>query len=294
MELTILGVVIAGLAAALLYDWYAQQSHVKMVLDRWESGGKTVQVQPIGLICHGDRPCARDGERIYGAIGVANGDFVFLGQRISVCDLSVSTDAIRWIGVRTETTHHWNRTLETQTLIVHLETPHGWNVYTFTQGKPGRLMDRVAESLAAHASLTVHDMGEVFEDYGPAPAVPLALNAQGEWQTSGPQALDLDRLPPEWDGKQQTLYLAPDRLLFDWRDPIMLADIQQVSVEPRETANTLRASDYDLLRIDYRTPDGQMAVRGFLVEGAQDWANEINAQCVDCAAETGMDAPASR
>ena len=144
-------------------------------------------------------------------------------------------------------------------LSVHFAGPQGWRVATFLLDKPVEFADALsANARSAKIDLPVRDSGKKREDYGPARAIRAIQDIYGEWQ----------------EDRENDLYLAPDRLLFNWRDAIPLNDIRRLDVFQQASANPLAA---DILRIEYDTPDGEYdhETTGFLVRRADKWAEEI-------------------
>jgi hypothetical protein len=73
----------------------------------------------------------------------------------------------------------------------------------------------------------------------------------------------------EWHADRTgDLYLAPDRLLFDWRTVISLAALQQLDVYQVGQGNPL-------LCVTYAGSDGAPQVEGFQVQAAARWAEAL-------------------
>jgi hypothetical protein len=266
MELAIIILAILVLAGLLAGDTYLQRGHVARVAADWTRAGRAIQVAPVGVICHGDRPASERSKRVFGALGAVDGALVFLGHRSHIYDFTVPLAALRWIGLRTQVRHSGHRVLTSRELVIHVDQPGGWRVYTFTDGKPLLYAPRFAEA----AGLPLHDIGTGYEDFGPAPAAYLVQDELGHWQQRSDDAPEPEFLPPDWDGAHNALYLAPDRLLFEWRNPIRLDQIQQVDALTGEAS----PFDEDLLTVGY-TADGARHVAGFLVREADAWAAVI-------------------
>ncbi len=268
MELLVLTLLLVIVAGALIWDRHTQREYVARVQADWQDAGRSITAGPVGVICHGSRPPGITTERLLGALGVAGDHLLFTGNRSAAFDLDAPLAAIRWIGLRTHVKVSWNRRIESRVLRVHLELPGGWRVYTFADGP----VEVFAQQVADACGLPVQDVGEGFEDFGPAPAVYLVHDAAGDWVPALAGSLDLTTPPPDWDGLRHTLYLAPDRLLFDWAHAIPLADVRRVSLYAQGDA--LNPFDHSLLRVDY-TRGGTPRAAGFLLHHGGDWAGII-------------------
>jgi hypothetical protein len=287
MEIVLILIAITVVGGALVWDYAAQTQHVSRTRGAWMAADRAVTIPPIRTICHGHYPPGPMTERIVGALGVVDDALTFTGQRADTFDFAAPLGAIRWVGLRTVVKRSWNRRVEWPELVIHAELAAGWRVYTFTEGPITALAGRVAEI----AGLDLHQIGERFEDFGPLPAIYLVEDAAGQWQRITDLAVDLETLPDTWDGLDYTLYLAPDRLLYDWRTAIPLAGIQRVDVYAQRGASKFNPFDLPLLRIVYTDAAGARQVAGFLVANAGDWAGVLeNLIAVPVAHHAGRDA----
>lgn len=262
IELIILAIIILG--GILLGDQLTQRRHIARARQQWHSDAAS---PVIGTICHGHYPLSTIPTRIFGALGLVDEQITFSGHRADTFDFTLPVTAIRWIGLRTIVKLSWTRRIEWPELVIHADTSDGWRVYTFTEGAVTPLAERIATT----AGLTVHVMGEVFEDFGPTRAIYLIQDHDGQWQRVTPPAVNLTDPAPEANLHTHQLYLAPDRLLYDWRHAIPLAQIQRVDVYARRDLSADNPFDDPLLRIEYER-DGAAQIAGFLVEHAGDWA----------------------
>ncbi len=265
MEIFVIILLAAGVGAALYWDQYTQRAHIMRLRDAWAD--RAVAVPPVGTISYGDFPPRHSTRRVYGALALVDDCLTFTGHRESLHDCAVPVASLRWIGLRARYKNTWNRRIATPELIVHADTPAGWRVYTFTDGALKRFADQVAQTIG----LTMHDMDETFEDFGPEPAVHLNQDALGNWQRLTPETFDPAAPPPDWDGLRHTLYLAPDRLLYDWQHAIPLDTIRRIDMH---AAGKLNPFSENLLKIEH-TADGEPRVTGFLLPNVGDWAGII-------------------
>ncbi len=230
-----------------------------------------VQVEPIGTIGHADRLSTRPGERVFGALGVVDDQLVFSGHRSGMLDFAVPLESLRWVGLRTRVKTAWSRRIETPELIVHADHDRRWRVYAFIEGT----LAAFASQLGDMAGLPVHEMGEVFEDFGPAPAIRLARDPRHGWVSDRPDQPDPYNLPGRWDEEAGSLYLAPDRLLFNGTGAIPLAHIQEVAVYERGAAPEKNPFAENMLCVSYEDDGGATHTNAFLVRNAGDWAGVI-------------------
>jgi hypothetical protein len=265
MEVYVIILLAAGVGAALYWDQYTQRAHVARLRAEWRD--RAVAVPPVGTISYGDYPPRYHTRRVYGALALVDDHLTFTGHRDPLHDCSVPVASLRWIGLRARYKNTWNRRIATPELHVHAETPAGWRVYTFAEGA----LRRFGEQVAQYTGLTLVDLDEKLEDFGPEPAVHLIQDALGNWQRLTPEAFDPAAPPPDWDGLRHMLYLAPDRLLYDWRYAIPLDTIRRVDMH---AVGKLNPFAENLLKIEHSV-DGDPRVTGFLLANAGDWAGII-------------------
>jgi hypothetical protein len=233
--------------------WWARRAlhaHVVATRTAWVRAGRRVTFGPVGVLSYGTRPRRRYGRPVAGAAGVADGALIFKGQDArydleallaTLCYLSLTSLARagpRWGPSR-------------RVLAVHFTSPDGWRVAALASDEVGAL----GEALASATGLPLHDSGDRRDDFGPAPAVRMVEDVYGDWTR--------DRARP--------LYLAPDRLLFGWRDAILLSAIRRLDVDD--------AGGGALLRVEHETSGGVEAI-GFMLDDAPAWAEAI-AQRID-------------
>jgi hypothetical protein len=230
----------------------AERRHVVRVQTEWVRAGQIVHYGPVGASCFGQRPSAILGGGVFGALGITDGKLVFTGRRRSRFDASIPLTSIRRIGLTTLPVQAGNIIARKRALAVHYDSPDGWRVGLFVTKEPAE----VAQALAEESGLPIHDSGGERDDYGPARATRMTEDVYGDWS-------------PDREGD---LYLAPDRLLFNWRDPILLDAIRRLDVIAKRGVNPLAP---DLLRVEHETPEGEPLVTGFVVRRARRWAEAI-------------------
>lgn len=271
MEIVGLAAALAALGGALLWDQGTQRRHVQRARARWERAGSTIQVEPIGTIAEGDLLTGAPLRRAFGALAVIDGQVHFAGHRSTALDVTIPLQALRWVGTRARIKTAWNRRIHTPQLVLHVETDTGWGVYRFLEGP----LEAFATQLAALAGLPFQSMGEVREDFGPAPAVRLQPDTARIWRAEPPDQPDPHALPPDWQQMAGLLYLAPDRLLFARAYAIPLARIQRVAAIAAGVAGVGNPLPVPLLRVEYDDESGERCLTGFLVPNADDWAGVL-------------------
>lgn len=233
-----------GGAGSAWWTRRAQRAHVVATRTAWVRAGRRVMFGPVGVLSYGTWPRRRYGRAVFGAAGLVDGAFTFRGQRARF-NFDTPLDAVRHLSLIALTLRPSLRPPQPG-LAVHYASPDGWRVAALA----GDAIGGLAEALAAATGLPLHDAGERRDDFGPQPAMRLHEDNFGDWAR--------DRSGP--------LYLAPDRLLFAWRDAIPLRAIRRLAVYDADGGL--------LLRVEYETPDG-LATVGFLLDDAPAWAEAI-------------------
>jgi hypothetical protein len=254
-EILLLVVGAFGLSGLGLAQWSrrAQRNHVTQVQTAWVRAGQIIHYGPVGAICLGSRPRRVYTDGIFGALGITDERLVFDGHRNNTENTSVAYDRLRHIGITTVPVWAGRLNVQQRALTVHYDSPDGWRVATFLTDAPVEL----AQELSQESGLPLHDSGSAREDFGPARAARMIEDLYGEWR----------------DEREGELYLAPDRLLFDWRDTIPLSHIRRLNVYTR--GGRLNPFSQDLLRIEYGESEEDFRAVGFRVRGADRWAEAI-------------------
>lgn len=236
----------------------AQRDHVNRVQTEWVRAGQIVHYGPVGAVCYGSRPRRTYTGGVPGAVGLAGGRLVFEGQPHSQFDVRIPFGAIQWIGLSTIPVGVGR---STRALTVHTRGADGWRVVVVVVDDPVEL----AQQIGQECGLPVYDSGPARDDYGPDRALRMNQDLYGEW------------LPD----REDDLYLAPDWLLFGWRDAIPLEQVRRLDVL------TQGGHAAALLRVEYEPPDSAGgAVAGFVVRGAAQWAAAIQRR-IDAPVHTG-------
>lgn len=252
------GLGLGGLGGAWwVIERRAQRAHVIRVRTAWVRAGRIVHCGPVGATCYGNRPRHLYGIGHFGALGLADGQVIFTGHRQSRWDARIPFDALRWIGVRPISVSAGRTTVQRRALILHYDSPNGWQVAAYVLSDLQWFVDELDQV----GGLPPAHQSDQREDYGPAHATRLIEDVYGQWHVD----------------RRDALYLAPDRLLFGWRQPVMLADIRRLDVITQGGWRDLNPLTADLLRIDYDAPDGegQLQTVGFVVRHTRRWAEAI-------------------
>jgi hypothetical protein len=239
-------------AGGVWWLYRGQRRHVIRVQTEWVRAGQIVRYGPVGASCYGQRTRAVYNREVFGALGITDGRLVFTGHRSSRFDASIPLGSIHRIGLTTLPVQAGTMSTRKRVLAVHYDSPDGWRVGIFVTKEPAE----IAQALAQESGLPIHDSGGERDDFGPARATRMTEDVYGDWI-------------PDREGD---LYLAPDRLLFNWRDPILLDDIRRLDVIAQRSLNPLTP---DLLRVEHETADGEPHVTGFVVRRARRWAEAI-------------------
>lgn len=225
-----------------------RRAHVIRVRTAWVRTGLVVRYGPVGVVCHGLRPRCTYGRGVSGAAGIAGDALTFEGQGRSAFNMRVALEQVQRLSLVTIALPASRRA---RALAVHYDSPDGWRVATFS----GQDIPELAGALSGACALPLHDAGEGRDDFGPARATRMIQDIYGEWT-------------PEREG---ALYLAPDRLLFEWREAMPLAAMARLDVYHGGGGRRAGA----LLRVEYAAPDGAHQAAGFLVDHAGRWAEAI-------------------
>lgn len=239
-----------GLVSVSGWWWQRRRrsAHVIRVRTAWVRAGLIVRYGPVGVVCHGLRPRRTYGRGLFGAAGLAADALTFDGQGSSAFNARIALEQVRRLS---QVTIALPASRRTRALAVHYDSPDGWRVAVFS----GESVPALAEALSAEGAVPLHDAGEGRDDFGPARATRMIQDIYGEWMPD----------------RQGMLYLAPDRLLFEWRDAIPLAAIARLDVYHGSGGRRADA----LLRVEYAALDGAHLAGGFLVDHAGRWAEAI-------------------
>jgi hypothetical protein len=273
------------IGGSLLLIWYLvaegdrQQSHIDIVRADWARQKRMIHFSPVPATYYVG--FGLQWPRSYfGALGLVDKNLVFIGLRRYeeewVPEERIPFDQIRWIGTHYITGQKGRSAVNQDALIVHYERGGFWHMAAWVADQQQHL----ARTLSAETGLPVLRYFGEREDYGPAHAARLIEDVYGRWHPfcdgtypSDPDGKSAERL----DADPGELYLAPDRLLFNRRDPIHLAQVRRVDLfEPGGVLAELNPFHEDLLRIEYESLEQQHKVIGLLVRGGQGWASAIH------------------
>lgn len=227
--------------------FYDRGAHVNRVRTAWVRAGAWVRFGPVEAVCRGLLPRRVYGRGAAGAVGIVGDALVFAGQRSSAYDVRIPAAKVQRLSLVTVRLRLGRRA---RALAVHYDSPDGWRVATLS----GPALAGLAEALAEVCNLPVHNAGDGRDDFGPDRALRLVQDVYGQWSAD----------------RQGELYLAPDRLLFDWRIVTPLEALARLDVYPQEGRR-----GGALLRVTWVGPDGVSQVEGFQVRRASQWAEAL-------------------
>lgn len=231
----------------------AQRRYVNQVQTEWVRDGQIIHFGPVRATCFGDRPLGAFRSGVLGALGLTGGNLVFSGMSNNRLDLRVPVADVRLIGLGSVTSWVGKTPTSIRMLSVHYETAEGWQVTSFVTREPVEF----GQELGHLCGLVPYDAGKQRHDFGPARATQMIEDIYGEWT----------------EPRDGMLYLVPDRLIFDRRAALALAQVRRIDVIAQRDMNPFAA---DLLRIEYETAEGETAILGYVVRHAQQWAHAIN------------------
>ena len=256
LDLLPIGLVIAAILLAITGVFYGLGIRkVRQTRNRWLADGRRIQYGPVGSGVASLRARAHDTYvSLFGVVGLVDGRLEYAGIFGPEINISVPFDDIHWIGLKLVAVRDDPKKNGYQ-VKVHFEGPDGHHAYTFNT----RHWRDFAAALHEHTGLPLHDMGRKGEELYPVQAARMSQNIYGQWQS-------------DFTDK---LYLAPDRVLFAWQNPILLDDIRQIEVYDKESPlEAVNPFAKDMLRIDYEV-DGTQHTVGFEMSGAQRWAEAL-------------------
>ncbi len=210
----------------------------------WQASGFAVRYGPVPATWFG----FRGEDNFRGVLAIRDDSFLFACRAEAPYLLSVPLDRIRWIGFWQD----FGSYSEKRAVRIEVEAPDFWQVLTFVLGP----MEEFAQQLSEAAQIPVDYSGGGVET-GPVRAERLFQNVYGQWQQE----------------RHGLLFLAPDRLLFDWREPIFLTSIRRLDVSYTNSPSPLAV---DTLRIDYEDAEGAARAVGFKLRDADDWAEMLS------------------
>jgi hypothetical protein len=254
--------VLAAAGAYLLWEFSTRAQHARVIATRWRREGRAVHYAPAWAQFYGVRPRGtyHQSQAQHGTLGVVEDHLVFVPRHGP--DRIIPLGAIHWVGTRHITIRHGKHSSRKNALVVHYDLGGAWRVGVWVSDR--RTLDFLPVALGkltGHAPLR---LGARREDHGPARTQRLEQDIYGQWH------------PTDGADVHGELYLAPDRLLYNMRDPIHLAQIRQIDLYGKGGLSQFNPFNEELLRIEYETADGERRVLGFLVIWGQRWADELD------------------
>jgi hypothetical protein len=270
-------VLLALVGLTVGWVWYTRRQHVEAVYKAWQREGREIHHRPVWAEYYGSEPhdTLISTQREYGALGIANRQLIFVklhDASETVSDL----DTIHWVGTRRITVKQGKSRVEKTALIVHFEGPRRWHVAMFVPASDAQ--HSLPRALGELTGLKPQHLGTEREDFGPHRAMRMEQDVYGHWHPAPhpgyPRGRPGDPLPV-WVSLRDPLYLAPDRLLYDYRSPIHLSRIRRVDLYEKGGIHRFNPFNEELLRIEYNE-GGQQRVVGFLVRWGRAWAKTLH------------------
>jgi hypothetical protein len=271
-DLLLVGAILAVGVGLWAFEYHLDRQYLARVQAGWEREvSHFTPTKATRYLVHLDR-WEKYEKGPTGVLGLSDRDIVF-SDRYHDKDVRVPFEAVRWVGMReieyipsfTERLlllrgpERARDPVRKRALIVDCEFPDEsgpdrWPVYAWSLPQ----QDELGATLAKLCRLEISTEGG---DFGPSDARRLIRGSDAKWQ--------------EYD--QGALYLAPDRLLFNWDDPILYSSIQRV--EAISTVGRNRLFSQGSFRIDYCDADGTAQTVGFQVFRGNEWAEQLRSRC---------------
>lgn len=237
---------IAGLQAFL----------ARRIRAQWRAEGRHIKFGPVATSLYRLNQIGEDTNNPdLGVVGIVDDQLVarsLFGKRYH---FAVPLADIHHIGLQ-QVLRNDDSAQQKYRVQVDFDAPGGWQACRFAL----KAWREFADTLVAETSLP---LPERRYDLIPTTATRLKQDIHGQWHADF-----IDKL-----------YLAPDRLLFAWRETIMLDTIQAITLYDQQSLldklGTLNPLDRDLLRLDYLDAAGQPQMIGFRLIGARQWAEHI-------------------
>ncbi|GEM_PF-903697 len=260
----------------------------------WIKAGRDVPLQPVLMMLLATRPRrvysglrSSTSPGILGALGVV--DRVLVMEGMNGESRRIPLDAIRWIGTKTIRVQEGKYANAKEALVIHSDDGGQWQVFVFVTGSnnpigsiPAALTvgARVfARELAQRCQTELHQYFGGREDFGPAHARQMNQDMLGQWHAADGDDSTLDvsftDLISDVSTSRESLYLAPDRLIYGWKEAIHLSQIRGLDVYAKGVFRNINPFAQDLLRIEYDA-DGKHFVTGFLVHRGEQWGAELS------------------
>jgi hypothetical protein len=248
-------VVVSGLIA--LSERRMKQDFVNQTRTQWMRAGRVIQWGPEGTDCYGvSRPQSVYYEANFGVLGVVDRHVAFTGRRNANCDAYIPLEQIAGLVSCPIQVRQGKASVEKKAVEVHTENRGHWLVYTFTPRDPFQFV----EAIHRHTGRTILER-TLPKQPTEANAVLMRQDVYGEWR----------------EEQAGELYFAPDRIVFDWYSLIHFSQIRRVDIFERGGLGSLNPFAQELVRIEYQGTEQKFQVIGFLLRGADKWADKLSA-----------------
>jgi hypothetical protein len=250
-------VVLAAFGLAVFVVQRMKRQFVNQTRTQWVRAGRVIQWGPEGGVCYGvSRPKSIYYGADFGVLGVVDRHVAFTGQRNANCDAYIPLEQIAGLVSFPIRVQQGKRVVEKKAVEVHTEKLGRWLVYTFTPNDPFQFVDAIQH----HTGRTIPERS-LPKQPTEANAVLMRQDVYGEWR----------------EEQLGELYLAPDRIVFDWHSLIHFSQIRRVDIFECGGLGSLNPFAQELVRIEYRSTEEKFQVIGFLLRGADKWADRLSA-----------------
>jgi hypothetical protein len=232
---------------------YRWTLYLQKIRTDWANANRRVHLKPIPAFFHGDAWQIVYSDARFGALGIVDEQVSFVPQDYGVEGHDLPFASIRGV-VTGSITIRTGSSLSTpeSAVLIHVETPGGWRVYVYSIDF--KVLHHVVQHLRDVAGVPIS-----YRDLGQVHAPRWRQDIYGQWHAD----------------RKVTLYLAPDRLLCDWRDAILLAQVRGVAVVARVGLNLANAA---LLRIEYSDSPPQTIGFEMPFSRAEEWGRALAEQ----------------
>lgn len=235
----------------------------------WQNNGRSIQFAPIYAGYLGYRPVP-DHHALkpqHGALGIVDHTLSY-AARDKMSDLTIPLDAIEWMGSHRIMVETGKNAVQKMALVVHYQQPtfdysisnepNGslWRVAAFITAQNHDILTRLSQL----TGLKYVALPRSRYDFGPFDATRMQQDIYGQWEGT----------------VRRPLYLAPDRLLFDFRHAIHLRNLRTIEVVTREHKLISLPGSESLLRLTYLDHTGNQQMIAYLLRYAPAMAEALS------------------
>lgn len=268
-----------GVTVYAIWDYTSRREHARRVQATWQRQGRTIHHPPVTAEYYGSEPLGShtSARADVGALGVCDRRLLFVKRGFS-SEVYIDLDTVRWVGTREISVQQGKSSVRKDFLIIHFEGGRTWQVAAFILDK--KAYATLPAAIAQQTGLHEEHLGSSREDHGPSRALRMAQDVYGQWRPAhadGTPRTDSLTPAPNWLNLHGKLYLAPDRLLYNFTEAIPLAQVRRIDLYGKGGLHRLNPFGEELLRVEYVDGD-EHHVAGFLVQWGGSWADALYRQ----------------